>query len=118
MASELTKRVAVAAVGIPFAVVVVYLGGWVLAGVLAAIAALGALELYRLAERAEIDAFRAIGALAAAAVVLIAAAATPDRSSDWLWGFTVALLLIVSAAAIWLRGVEGRPLRVAALTSF
>jgi hypothetical protein len=41
MAGELAKRVAVAAVGIPFAAVVVYLGGWVLAAVLAIVAALG-----------------------------------------------------------------------------
>jgi phosphatidate cytidylyltransferase len=118
-ASNLVQRVAVAAVGIPVAVVAIYLGGWVLGVLLAAFAALGALELYRLAAAAGIRALELPGALAAAGFVLIAAARPSlAGAAPALWLLAVVLLLLTLLAAIWTRGVDGRPLGAAAVTVF
>lgn len=118
MASELTKRVAVAAVGIPLAIVIMYIGGWVLAALIALISALGALELFNLAEKKQIRPMRRGGALASAGIVLLAGAFEPAIAAAWLWGAAIALLILFSGAAIWRRGVEGNPLASAALTAF
>lgn len=114
---ELAQRVAVAAVGIPLAAVLIYAGGWALGVVLALIAAGSALEAYRLAGAGEVRAFAFPGAAAAAALVLLAA----HRPAFEAWGapalgVVIALWLGVSAAAVWLRWPEGRPLTAAAVT--
>ncbi|MGH7460261.1 MAG: hypothetical protein ACREMA_04445, partial [Longimicrobiales bacterium] len=70
MAGELAKRVAVAAIGIPLAGLLIYRGGWYLAALLALLAALGTLEVYRLARPAGLQPFELIGAAAAALLVL------------------------------------------------
>lgn len=118
MATELTRRVAVAGVGIPIAIVIIYLGGWALAALIALIAALGAGELFNLAEKKQVQPMRSGGALAAAAIVLIAGRFEPGIAADWLWGTAIALLILFAGAAIWRRGVEGHPLASAALTAF
>lgn len=116
---ELAKRVAVAAVGIPLAIVVVYLGGWPLAALLALVAVGGALELYRLAAHSGVHAFANPGAAAAAAYVLLAAAfPSAHAAAPYFWLLTIALLLGFAAASIWGRGVEGQPLFVVAITLF
>lgn len=115
---ELARRIGVVAVGIPFAVVVVYAGGWVLGVVLAAIAAGAAIELYRLAMRHGTRPFVAAGAVVAALLVLVAAgqpnvsAATPV-----FWLIVLVSLLAFAVAAIWLRGPAGRPLPSVAITT-
>jgi phosphatidate cytidylyltransferase len=50
MPHQLAKRVAVAAIGIPTAIAAIYLGEWILVGLLAALGALGTREFRRLAE--------------------------------------------------------------------
>ena len=65
--SETAQRFAVAAVGIPLAVAVVYLGGWILALLLAVIAAIAALEFYRMAANKDARPLSALGAATAAA---------------------------------------------------
>lgn len=116
---ELGKRIAVAAIGIPLAVAAIHTGGWLLGLVLALIAAGAATELYRLADRGAVRPFTGPGALAAAAFVLVATpAASVAGSAPALIGLLVALLLFVAAAAVWGRGVEGRPLSVVATTVF
>ena len=117
MAGELTKRVAVAAVGIPIAVFVLYLGGWALAGLLVLIAVLGAAEFIRIARQREVFPVPAFTIGGAAAFVVIAALApTPIRSAPWFWLLITALLLLGTSAVIWTRGVEGRPLASGAAT--
>jgi phosphatidate cytidylyltransferase len=119
MASELTRRVAVAAVGIPLALALVYLGGWPLALFIAVIAAAGAGEFYRLAAARGIRAFVLPGAFLAAVPVLLAAATeSPAFAATWSWRVFVATTLIVATAAIFLRGVAGAPLAVTAVTVF
>lgn len=116
MASELTRRVAVSAIGVPLAVVTLYIGGWILAVVLAAIAAAGAGEFYRLARQRGVRPFAAAGAiLAAAPVLLTMVTAEPEA---WAWRVFVAAALLIAAAAIFRRGVAGTPLTVMAVTVF
>ena len=64
--SETTTRVVVAVVGIPVAVLFVYLGGWALAGLIGMIAVLACLEFYRLAETKDVRPLRYVGAALAA----------------------------------------------------
>ena len=117
MAGELTKRVAVAAIGIPIAVVVLYLGGWALAGLLALIAVLGATEFIRIARQREVFPVPVLTVGGAAAFVVIAALQpAPVRAAPWFWLLVTALLLFASSAVIWTRGVEGRPLASGAAT--
>jgi phosphatidate cytidylyltransferase len=118
-ATELGKRLVVAAIGIPFALAVVYRGGLVLAVVLAAVAAGAVLELDRLARRRGVDGFGAVSAVAAAALVLTAgllpvyAAAAPALAA-----IVLALVLVAATGAIWLRGPDGAPLAAVAVTVF
>lgn len=114
MASELTKRVAVSAIGVPLAVLLLYVGGWVLAIVLAAIAAAGAAEFYRLAQQRGVRPFVAAGAVLAAVPVLLAMA-TPAPEA-WSWRLFVAASLLIATAAIFRRGVDGMPLTAMAVT--
>lgn len=116
MASELTKRVAVAAIGVPLAVLVLYIGGWVLALVLAAIAAGGAAECYRLARQRNVRPLAPIGIVAAALPVLLTVAVA-DPVSVALHMF-IAATLLTAACAIFLRGVNGAPLTATAVTIF
>jgi phosphatidate cytidylyltransferase len=116
MASELTKRVAVAAVGIPLAVLILYIGGWILAIVLGAIAAGGAAEFYRLARQRNVRPFAAAGAVLAAVPVLLTV--TTADAETWAWRVFVAAALLIATAAIFRRGVGGAPLTVMAVTVF
>ena len=119
MASELTKRVAVAAVGIPIALVIIYIGGWALAALLAVIAAMGAAEFYRLAHQRGVQPFTVIGALLAACCVIIAAlTADAAEAGAWSWRIFIASALVVATLAIFRRGVAGAPLAVTAVTVF
>jgi len=115
--SELGKRVVVAAVAIPLVVAAVYAGGWVLGGLLAAAAALGALELFRLAQAKGVRPFAWLGAALAAAFVLVATAAPSiTAATPVFWTLLLPGTLALAAAAIWLRGVAGGPLAAVAVT--
>jgi phosphatidate cytidylyltransferase len=119
MASELTKRVAVAAAGIPLALIIIWLGGWFLAGFVALIAAGAALEFYRLAAQRGVHAFRLAGAFLAAVPVLAAAAVdSPDFAVAVSWRIFIATSLVVATLAIFRRGVDGAPLAATATTIF
>lgn len=116
MASDLGRRVAVAAVGIPLAVLILYIGGWVMAAALAGIAAGGAAEFYRLARQRNVLPFATAGAaLAAVPVLLVMLTTQPEL---WTLRVFIAAVLLVSAAAIFRRGVAGAPLAVSAVTVF
>jgi phosphatidate cytidylyltransferase len=119
VASELRKRVAVAAVGIPVAVVVLYLGGWIMAVILAAIAAVAAAELYRIARQRGIEPFRAVGC-AQAALAVLSTVLTPDprAAMAWSWVILLATSLSVATVALFRRGVAGAPLAAVSVTVF
>ncbi len=113
---ELAKRVSVAVVGIPFILAFIYLGGWYFGGLLAVVAALGALEFFRLARRKDIEPFDIPGAGAAALIVLAAVAWGVAESPARLWSITIALIILFGTIAIWRRGVDGRPLAAVSVT--
>lgn len=117
--SETAKRVAVAAVGIPIAVGAVYAGGLVLGGLVALIAVLAALELYRMAERKVARPLAYLGAGAAGALVLLASAFPQEGPGGAGFAWLLALFVIaVVTAAIWARGVEGEPVLSVSTTVF
>ena len=118
-ASETAKRVGVAIPGIAVALGAVWLGGWVLAALLALCAALTAHELYRMAERKNVRPLGWVGAAGAAALVMAAAVAPEDGVRNPFPAAVLAVLAIaVACACIWARGVEGEPLVSTAVTVF
>lgn len=115
MAAELTKRLAVAAVGVPFAISILYIGGWPMVIVLALIAAMGANEFARIARKNDVHPPAVLMMVAAAAFVIIAGILpTPLRAAPALWFMSTILLLVALSVVIWTRGVAGRPLSSAA----
>ncbi len=117
MVSELGKRVAVAAIGIPLAVLLLYIGGWLLALVIAVIAAMGARELYRIAAAGGVTPLDGVGAPLAGLFVLLAEASPIDRA-PLSWALLIGATLLAAGLVIWRRGVEGKPLATSAITIF
>jgi phosphatidate cytidylyltransferase len=117
LASETATRTAVAAVGIPIAVAAMYLGGWVLAALLALCAVLAARELFQMAEKKRALALDSVG-LAGAAGLIALAAVHPARGIDTplLNAGLVVIVLAALTASIWQRGVAGEPLLSVAVT--
>ena len=116
-ASELSRRVAVAAVGIPLVIGALYIGGWALGALVAGAAVIAALEFYRLAEVRGVRPFSALGGAASGALVLLATARpTPDGLGPLFLGVTIAVTLLSLAGAIWLRWPGGDPLAAASIT--
>jgi phosphatidate cytidylyltransferase len=117
--SETATRTGVAAVGIPIAIGAVYLGGWVLAVLLAAVSAVAVRELFRMAELKGARPLVGLG-MAASAGFVAAGALAPARGleSPAYAGLAVALVLAATAGSIWARGVEGQPLLSSAATVF
>jgi phosphatidate cytidylyltransferase len=116
---ETGTRVAVAAAGIPLAVGAVYLGGWALGLLLAGVAALAARELYSMAELKGARPLVWPGEAGAAGFVLVALLfgdSSPQPAGVGV--YAAAFTLLVAAAAIWTRGVEGQPLLSTAVTVF
>jgi phosphatidate cytidylyltransferase len=118
-ASETLTRVGVALAGIPVVVAAAYFGGWVLAALLAVVAALVARELFRMAARKAPRPLEALGMACAAALVLASAI---DPAGGLMNPAPAAVLvfftLLIATAAIWMRGVEGEPLLSLAVTVF
>lgn len=117
--SELAKRWAVAGVGIPVVVALLYFGGWPIALVVAGFAGYGAWECYRLADRSDVAALDGLGVASAAALVLFAAW-RPTFS-----GFAAPALAIIGVltavslvVAMRTRGPARKPLEVVAITIF
>jgi phosphatidate cytidylyltransferase len=117
--SELAKRWAVAGVGIPTVLVLLYLGGWPIALFCAAFAALGAWECFRLAERNGVRPLDGFGATAAAALV-VAAAIEPTFAAfaPLALGLLGTLTVVALVGAMSARGTGGKPLGVVATTLF
>jgi phosphatidate cytidylyltransferase len=115
--SELGKRVAVAAVGIPVVLALAWLGGWFLAVPLAAVGAWAAHECYRFAHRKQIRPIEAIGSTISALFVLIAAwrPSFPELA-PWSLGVLAAATILAMLTAMMRRGPEGHPLAAASIT--
>lgn len=116
-AGDLGRRVAVAAVGIPIGILLIYVGGWVLGAVLALIAFLGTREFYQMAELKSGRPFAALGAPAAA--ILVAFATWRPHIDDLAiaaWALTMLLLLVCMGLTVFRRGPDGSPLTAASGT--
>jgi phosphatidate cytidylyltransferase len=115
--SDLFKRVVVAALGIPAALGLIYVGGWALGVLVAVVAALAAHEFYRLAGARGVKPFAILGVAASAGLVL-AAVARPDPQ-DWGLIALVAVIGVTLAslgATVWLRWPGGEPLGATSVT--
>jgi phosphatidate cytidylyltransferase len=113
--SELALRVLFSVVAAPVALWIVLAGGAPLAALLAIVSAIGAWEFYRIARGAGAHPMSDVG-IALAGLLPLAIHAS------YLGVFTVrpalaaVLLLLLLAATIWLRGVDGKPIASAATT--
>lgn len=121
MDANLIKRIAVAAIGIPLALGVMWYGSWPLAALVALVAALGTGELFDLAVRAEVRPFRGIGIAAAAAVPMLTYAAHTDSPLGLLWlagrpYVVAAFVLLLLGMAVASRLPTARPLASVAVT--
>src|SRR5882672_4409120 len=120
MASNLTLRIAFAAVAIPLAVGIVWLGGWPFAITLAALGVLGAREIYDLARRQGFDALDRTGCIAAAAIPLLAYWA---KGSEIHWAepalyLGAVWLMLALTIAMRRRSPTERPLAAVSITLF
>lgn len=116
---ELTKRVAVAAVGIPIIIAIMYIGGWLFGVMLAVVAGLAAYELFRMATHGGLRPFTMLGAGIAAAHVVWSTVHPSARSAgQGLWILALSSTLICLTLAIWQRGRDGVPLSATAVTVF
>ncbi len=117
--NELARRWAVALVGIPVVLGLLYAGGWLLGVTIAILAGLGAMETYRLAEQKKgTRPFRWLGAAAAAGLVLLASAYPSFPAlAPWALSVVVAVAFFGLLAAI-VRGPDRQPLASVAITLF
>lgn len=115
--NETATRTAVAAVGIPIAVGAMYLGGWVLAALLALCALLATRELFRMAELKRAFPIGWVG-LGGVILLIALAAVHPDRGIENALPTAGAVLVLLAAltAAIWQNGVSNEPLLSVAVT--
>ncbi len=113
--SELTRRVLFALVGAPLTVALIYAGGWIFAAALAAVSAIGAWELLRMATTGGSEPLEIPGIALAAAIPLAVHASYLGVFQVTL---TVAVLIFLAllTAVIWARGVERKPLVAFAVT--
>jgi phosphatidate cytidylyltransferase len=114
-ASELGKRVASALVLAPVAVACIWFGDAALASLLACASAAGAWEFYRMAAAGGARPFARTG-IAAAGLLPIVVHADARRVIDVKPVAGVLLALGLLGAAVWRRGVDGRPLVSVATT--
>lgn len=115
--SELTARVAVAAVGIPFALLVIYLGGWVLGAVIAVFAGIAAYEYQVLSAATGGRPFTSLG-VSTSVLLVLAAAESPSFQALASRAFALVLLLTLAcvALAVWRRWPEGGPITAVSAT--
>jgi len=120
MTSSMVRRVAVAAVSIPTALGLVRLGGWPLVAALAGLAALGALELFRLAAAGGSTPLAWLGAMVAAAmpVLMYGIARGSVSHLEWLGLGLVVWVVVPMAVAVIRRSPDRGPLGAIAVTFF
>jgi phosphatidate cytidylyltransferase len=118
--SNLAQRALFALVAIPVVVAAVWFGDWALASILAIASALGAWEFYRLAEKLGTRPMARAGIAIAALLPLAIHARYLGLPVDAVVSTSLGAVLVVAlfSAAIFVRGVPGRPLESVSLTVF
>ena len=120
--SELAKRVLVAVIAAPITIGIVLAGGAALAALLAVVAALAAWELFRIANASGLRPLSDVGVLIAGVIPLVVhahflglyAGEAPLSAT----ALAVLAMLALLGAAVWARGVAGKPLGAVAVTAF
>jgi phosphatidate cytidylyltransferase len=115
--SELTRRVLFAVIAAPASIAIVYVGDWALAIMLSVLAALAAWELFRLAREAGNYPLDMAG-IGLAALVPLAIHAQRRGVYSLTLTAIIAMVLVLFASTIWLRGPQGKPLSTVAITTF
>jgi phosphatidate cytidylyltransferase len=115
--SELTRRILFAVIAAPASIAIVYFGDWALAILLSVLAALAAWEVFRLARETGAFPLEPAG-IALAALVPIAIHAQRRGVYTLTLTAIVAMILVLFASTIWLRGPAGKPLSSVAITAF
>jgi phosphatidate cytidylyltransferase len=115
--SELTRRILFAVIAAPASIAIVYIGDWALTILLSVLAALAAWELFRMAQLAGSFPFDLAG-IGLAALFPIAVHAQRRGVYNLSLTLVVAMVLLLFASAIWLRGPSGKPLSSVAITAF
>lgn len=114
--NELGRRVIVALIGAPIALAVIWYGDAALATLASALAALSAWEFYRLA-RAGGGAPLVVPGVVLAAVVPLLVHAHYLGVVQVAPSAGVLAMLVLTALAIWMRGVDGKPLSAIGTTA-
>jgi phosphatidate cytidylyltransferase len=123
MTSNMVRRVAFAAVAIPTAFVLVWLGGWPLVVLVALAGALGTRELFGFAEGQGLRPWRACGLVLAAAFAPVAWATSRSEEVAGMaavaWPYVAGLLIVLLLLGTLARlAPDQRPLGSAAVTLF
>jgi phosphatidate cytidylyltransferase len=113
--SELGRRVIVALIGAPLALIIIWFGGAALATLAASLSALAAWEFFRLARESGNIPMTGIGVVAAALLPLVVHAQFLGIIQVPPVAITLFVLALI-ALAIWLRGTGGRPLAAVGTT--
>lgn len=116
-AGGLAARLPVILFGIPLVLGAAYVGGWLLGGLVAAVAAVGAHEFFTLAAARGTRPFTVLGIVATMALI-VAATAWPHFAhfAPWALAGLVVLTLASLALAVWRRWPDGAPLASASAT--
>jgi phosphatidate cytidylyltransferase len=115
--SELTRRILFGVIAAPLGVVVVFYGGAALAALLAIVSALAAWEFFRIARASGLTPLEDVGIPLAGVVPLFVHARYLRLYELPLSGMALAVLAILTIA-LFVRGVNGKPLGAAAATVF
>ncbi len=122
MDGNLVRRVGFAVVAIPAALLIIWYGGLPLVCLLGAAGALGARELFGLAERQGVQPAKVLGIVAAAAIAPLTYAAFAGQKREVvheLWPYAAAIwLILVLSWALAARGTTERPMEAVAVTVF
>lgn len=114
---DLIRRFGVAAIGIPLALLVLMVGGWLLTLFVAGLAALATLELFTLASARGIRVFSCLGTVGTVVLVLLAGWTQSFLLwAPWALGSLIFLFFLSSVAALKLRAPEDRPLLASSVT--
>jgi phosphatidate cytidylyltransferase len=115
--SEFVRRLLFTIVAVPVAIVCLWYGDWALTALLAILSAIGAWEFFRMCRGIGVEPLDTIGVPAAGLMPLLVHAhqrgvfTTPPAA-------LAVLVLVILAAAIWMRGLTRKPLAAVATTVF
>ena len=115
--SELTRRIIFAVIAAPASIAVIYFGDWALASVLSILSALAAWELFRLARETGALPLEP-GGIALAALLPVAVHGQRLGVYTLTLHAIIAMILVLFASTVWLRGPSGKPLSSVAITVF